>query len=648
VYKSLQLYKPPIINMLGNRIFVRICVALLFLSIKSTAQIVLSHPMERMVFQRNNSNQGTITIAGTYLSEVDRIEARVIARAEGGTSTNWTVIQVNPANGYFSGTLAAQGGWYQLEVNAFKNNNYVDGKVIQRVGVGEVFAIAGQSNAQGGAGVSTSANDDRVSTIDFTDAYSDYNRLPIGFSHLSGDSTAIGPFHYVPWAWGRLGDLLAVKLGVPILFYGAGHGGTSSDQWSKSSKGEPFSGPDWILRAHGAPYRALENSVAIYASLTGLRAVLWHQGESDPDTDFQTYYNNVKDVINKSRENSEHSNLAWVIARASRNPDEHFGPIMGQNTLIQGFSNEFVNLPPVPNVFAGPETDYITGGDKRTDGIHFDTYAGQADFASVWDASLNTNFFASSTPMMPSPLLALTLACNPNNPSTPITLSVPGSYDQYFWSNRNNSDAEAQGRNASGCCSFTYLPPAGYERLNWTSINNNTNALTIAPARLAASVRKSSKKTFFSPIVNLSVFPLPTTPTFVTSATQIRPGESVTLTGSGCNATYLWSTSATANPLVVSPSSTTSYTVQCKTLNCSITSTSKSVTVSSCFPNSLFLEGSVTNTQSPYQSKLAVQSTQKIQLSGKIDYSAKNKVELLPGFESKNGSVFKATIEDCN
>lgn len=624
-----------------NRIFVRICAAILFLSTKSMAQIVLSHPMERMVFQRNNANQGTITIAGTYLSEVDRIEARVIARAEGGTTTGWTVIQNNPANGYFSGTLPAQGGWYQLEVNAYKNNTYVDGKVIQRVGVGEVFAIAGQSNAQGGAGVSTSATDDRVSTIDYTEAYSDYNKLPVGFSHLSGDSTAIGPFHYVPWAWGRVGDLLVQKLGVPVLFYGAGHGGTSSTQWGNSSQGQPFEGPDWINREHGAPYRALENSVSIYASLTGLRAVLWHQGESDPDTDPGTYYANMLNVINKTRENSEHSNLAWVIARASKNPDFHPNPIAGQNALINDDNN-------LPHVYPGPDTDQLSDGSYRTDGIHFDTYAGQAEFANAWNASLDNNFFSNSSPMMPSPLLALTLACNPNNPSMPITLSVSGSYNQYYWSNRDNTDDEARGRNSNCCNTFTFLPPAGYERLNWTAINNNTNSLTTAPARLAASVRNASKKTFFSPIVNLTTFPLPTTPTFTTSAAQIRPGDAVTLTGSGCNASYLWSTSATTNPLVVSPPSTTSYTVQCKTLHCSVSSTSKSVTVSSCFPTSLFLEGSVASVQSPYQSKLAIQSTQKIELNGKIDYTAKNKVELLPGFESKNGAVFKATIEDCN
>lgn len=631
-----------------NRILISCFVLLTLFGYEGMAQIALSHPMNRMVFQRNNSHQGTILIAGTYLSEVDRIEARVVPKQlNWGTSTNWVVIQTNPTNGYFSGSLTVQEGWYQLEVNAYKNNNLVDGKIVERVGVGEVFAIAGQSNAQGGAGVSTSAEDDRVNAIDYNNAYSDYNKLPIGFSKLTGDSTGIGPFHYVPWAWGRLGDLLAARLNVPILFYGAGHGGTSSENWGKSALGQPFDGPFFVRQEYGAPYRALENSVAVYASLTGLRAVLWHQGESDPDTFFETYYNNVKNVIEKSRENAEHSSLAWVVARASRNPGEHLNVIIGQNTLIDGFYYNGYNVPPVPNVFAGPETDNIYGGQNRTDGIHFDTYAGQAEFANLWNASLTDNFFSQSTPMMAAPLLPLTLACAPNNPSTPITLSVSGSYNEYYWSNRDNTDAEARGGNSSGCCNFTYYPPAGYERLNWTTLPH-TSSITVAPARLAASVRNSSKKTFFSPIVDLSVFLLPTTPAITPSAAQIRPGDSVTLTGSNCNASYAWSTGSGVNPLVVSPAVTTAYTVDCKTLHCKVTSATQSIKVSSCFPTSLSLNGSVSDSQSPYQSKQSIQSVQKIELSGKINYSAAAKVELLPGFESKVGSVFKVSIEDCN
>lgn len=619
---------------------------LCILSFKTFCQIAISHPVERMIFQRNNSNQAPINIAGTYYSAIDRIDARVVAQ-QGGTTTDWTTIQTNPSNGYFYGTLTAAGGWYSLEVRAYKNNVLIDTKTLQKVGVGEVFAIAGQSNAQGGAGVSTPATDDRVNSVNYSDNLTDYNRLPIGFSKMVGDSGKIGPFHYVPWAWGKLGDLLASKLGVPILFYGAGHGGTSSENWSKSAQGLPYNGESWKRQDLGAPYRALENSVAYYGSLTGLRGVLWHQGESDPETFFIPYYENIRNVINKTRENTEHSTLAWIVARVSRNPEPHDGPIFGQNTLISGFNND-PNFPPVPNVFAGPNTDNINGSANRTDGIHFDTYAGQIEFANAWDASLNSTFFTNSTPMMASPLLAVTLACNPTNPATPISLSVVGAYNKYAWSNRQNTVPESVGFNYSGCCQYTNIPPSGYENLNWRTLDS-VATISVSSARFAANVRKASKKVLFSPVIDLTTFTLPTNPSFTASALQIRPNQNLTLTGASCNGSYVWSTGASVNPLTFAPAATAAYTVQCKTLHCiSPVSSPQSIIVSSCFPSSLSLNGPVNTAESAYASKQSIQSNQIIQLSGKIDYNAKTKVELLPGFEAKPGAVFKAFILGCD
>lgn len=625
---------------------------LCIISLKAFSQIAISHPVERMIFQRNNSNQAQINIAGTYYSAVDRIDARVVAQ-QGGTTTAWTTIQTNPSNGYFYGTLTATGGWYSLEVRAYKNNTLIDTKTLQKVGVGEVFAIAGQSNAQGGAGVSTPATDDRVNSVNYSNDYSDYNKLPIGFSQLgstptaNGDSTKIGPFHYVPWAWGRLGDLLVAKLGVPVLFYGAGHGGTSSEHWSKSAQGLPFSGEFFINQELGAPYRALENSVAYYGSLTGLRGVLWHQGESDPQTFFIPYYENIRNVIYKTRENTEHITLAWVVARVSRNPEPHDGPIFGQNTLISGFNND-PNYPPVPNVFAGPNTDNINGSANRSDGIHFDTYAGQIEFANAWNASLDNTFFTNSTPMLASPLLAVTLSCNPSNTSTPISLNVASGYSKYAWSNRQNTNSESLGISNNCCGRFTNFPLAGYENLNWRTLDS-VATINVSAARIAANVRKTSKKVLFSPVVDLTTFALPTNPTFTTSAMQVRPNENLTLTGANCNGSYVWSTGASSNPLTFAPAATAAYTVQCKTLHCiSPVSSPQSVIVSSCFPNSLSLNGSVSAAESAYASKQSIQSNQIIQLSGKIDYNAKTKVELLPGFEAKSGAVFQAYIFGCD
>lgn len=621
---------------------------LCILSFKTFCQIAISHPVERMIFQRNNSNQAPINIAGTYYSAIDRIDARVVVVAQqGDTTTDWTTIQTNPSNGYFYGTLTAAGGWYSLEVRAYKNNVLIDTKTLQKVGVGEVFAIAGQSNAQGGAGVSTPATNDRVNSVNYSDNLTDYNRLPIGFSKMVGDSGKIGPFHYVPWAWGKLGDLLASKLGVPILFYGAGHGGTSSENWSKSAQGLPYNGESWKRQDLGAPYRALENSVAYYGSLTGLRGVLWHQGESDPETFFIPYYENIRNVINKTRENTEHSTLAWIVARVSRNPEPHDGPIFGQNTLISGFNND-PNFPPVPNVFAGPNTDNINGSANRTDGIHFDTYAGQIEFANAWDASLDNTFFVNSTPMMASSLLAVTLTCNAVNPSAPISLSVVGAYNKHAWSNRQNTVPESVGFNYSGCCQYTNIPPSGYENLNWRTLDS-VATISVSSARFAANVRKASKKVLFSPVIDLTTFTLPTNPSFTASALQIRPNQNLTLTGASCNGSYVWSTGANVNPLTFAPTATAAYTVQCKTLHCiSSVSSPQSIIVSSCFPSSLSLNGSVNAAESAYASKQSIQSNQIIQLSGKIDYNAKTKVELLPGFEVKSGAVFKAFILGCD
>lgn len=625
---------------------------LCIVSLKAFCQIAISHPVERMIFQRNNSNQAPINIAGTYYSAIDRIDARVVAQ-QGGTTTAWTTIQINPSNGYFYGTLTAIGGWYSLEVRAYKDNSLIDTKTIQKVGVGEVFAIAGQSNAQGGAGVSTPATDDRVNSVNYSNDYSDYNKLPIGFSQLgstptaNGDSTKIGPFHYVPWAWGKLGDLLVAKLGVPVLFYGAGHGGTSSEHWGKSAQGLPFNGEFFINQELGAPYRALENSVAYYGSLTGLRGVLWHQGESDAQTFFIPYYENIKNVIYKTRENTEHTTLAWVVARVSRNPEPHDGPIFGQNTLISGFNND-PNYPAVPNVFAGPNTDNINGSANRTDGIHFDTYAGQIEFANAWNASLDNTFFTNSTPMLASPLLAVSLSCNPLNTSNPISLNVASGYSKYAWSNRQNTNSESLGISNNCCGRFTNFPLSGYENLNWRTLDS-VATISASSARFAANVRKTSKKVLFSPVIDLTTFTLPTNPSFTTSATQIRPNQNLTLTGASCNGSYVWSTGASVNPLTFAPTATAAYTVQCKTLHCiSSASSPQSVIVSSCFPNSLSLNGSVNTAESAYESKQSIQSNQIIQLSGKIDYNAKTKVELLPGFEAKSGAVFKAFILGCD
>ncbi len=94
-----------------------------------------------------------------------------------------------------------------------------------------------------------------------------------------------------------------------------------------------------------------------------MRAVLWHQGESDNSyRGEQAYFDNVKTVIDKSRQESGFSRLPWVVSRVSYiggTTDQNI--INGQNKLIRE----------VDQVWPGPETDALIGPDNRFDGLHF-------------------------------------------------------------------------------------------------------------------------------------------------------------------------------------------------------------------------------------------------------------------------------------
>ncbi len=74
------------------------------------AQIQVSFPVNRAVFQRSANNEANIQINGFYTRPVSRVEARVQARNGQGTSSDWVTIQANPSGGNYAGVLTVRGG----------------------------------------------------------------------------------------------------------------------------------------------------------------------------------------------------------------------------------------------------------------------------------------------------------------------------------------------------------------------------------------------------------------------------------------------------------------------------------------------------------------------------------------------------------
>jgi len=213
--------------------------SLLFFNLVGFAQITINLPLTRSVFQRDNNNTSSIYISGNYEDAIEKIEARLLPVKVGqGIATDWAPIINKPQNGSFVGSIKGTGGWYQLQVRAWKNGAVFSQSTVEKVGIGEVFLIAGQSNAEGKRNYGEKASfDDRINCfdyqkVDFLDEIPPFQ----SFSHIERTSS-IAPRGQGTWCWGELGDLLAKRLNVPIMFFNAAYEGTSIENWYSSSIG---------------------------------------------------------------------------------------------------------------------------------------------------------------------------------------------------------------------------------------------------------------------------------------------------------------------------------------------------------------------------------------------------------------------------
>ncbi len=395
-----------------------------------TAQIKITFPIERAVFQRNNANQASISIGGYYTQAVDRIEARLVPVVVGqGQATDWTTIASNPKGGVFLGSLTGRGGWYSLEIRAFFAGNQIGRDAISRVGVGEVFLVAGQSNAEGIFNYSApEATDDRVNTITWDNRSSDNTNNPkLEFTQIKGESL-IGPRGRSAWCWGALGDLLARKLNVPILIMNASWFDTSTQNWLDSALGLPVESRLGPLLPTGMPYLNLKTVLQYYGSILGLRSVLWLQGENDAAAGVtkDAYQRSLQGLVNVARleQGEVLSTVPWVLSRTSR---VQGAPFVFPN-IIEA-QTAIINIP-FNKCFSGPFTDNIQV--PRPDGVHFQGQ-GLRDLAAAWDNFLPPSFFATVVPVMARPLLPLSVTCNTGNVS--FNVKAPDGYASYRWAN---------------------------------------------------------------------------------------------------------------------------------------------------------------------------------------------------------------------
>ncbi len=420
---------------------------LLLICTKLSAQITVSHPISHAVYQRNSASQANLIISGTYSQPIaTAIQARLLnaSNATPIPGYNWSIIQENPTMGYFSGQFSnVPAGWYTLEIRSLRSGTVLEATTVNRVGIGDVFMIAGQSNGQGyldnsNNPIGLASNSEKVVTHDYG-VYCSNENLPLPVMSQILELTKPSTAGFASWCYGRLGENIVNNTGFPVAFFNSGASGSTSDNWKVSSDGGTtnniFTGQQFCSNiaenngrpySIGLPYSNFKRGLNYYNSLFGARAVLWHQGESDKvqNVSASTYQTNVNYVIAKSR-NDFSNNLPWVISRASFIDGAPSAIITGAQTGLINNANQ---------IFAGPETDGINNntvaGSRDNINLHFSKIVGMPLLADAWSSYLNTSFFNNSNPIVAN--TPPTISVSYVNASQ-LTLSVPSGYTSYKW-----------------------------------------------------------------------------------------------------------------------------------------------------------------------------------------------------------------------
>jgi hypothetical protein len=301
---------------------------------------------------------------------------------------------VDAAGDFSVDVVVPAGGWYRIEVQAGLDGVLADG-VVEPVGVGEVFVVAGQSYATGcheqamavedvmGRVVALSpeqpcwrvAHDPQPCIDERIDE--DTRRALDAILPSLGLGYPYGPLRpFRGSVWPVVGNLLVGVARVPVAFVHCAVGGTSIEQWRSGTQ----------------LFDNMRDAVALCGDV---RAVLWQQGESDVllGTPSSVYADALTALRGDLCAATGFAELPWIVATSTHHPTAVQGP-----SAVEAIRAAVQEVWTRPGFVAGPDTDVLGGiGDNRADlehGSHL-TARGQLRAGAMWFSAL-WNFLLSA------------------------------------------------------------------------------------------------------------------------------------------------------------------------------------------------------------------------------------------------------------
>lgn len=362
-----------------------------------SVNFVIHRPAKYEVIQRNSSGQGEVLLQGALpipepagrAANNESAEGKFVSKlwdvrvvdGEGMVVVDWQKISTEPIDRYLNTKiLVPQGGWYRAEIrNGLDHNQVVRS---EEFGVGDVYIVAGQSNSANYGSVRLSPKDARIAAFDGRKWQVANDPQPVAAGNQGS---------FVP----ALGDLLVEREGVPIGFASIGVGGTSVREWLPRGarfERQPTTGANCWKHAEGG----FESTGELFHRLSerlmhfgpnGVKAVLWHQGESDAGQARAGYpqerqisgsdYRRYMDLlITRSREVAQWQ-VPWYVALATYHSED--------DSADEEFREAQRDLTKLKAVYSGADTDSLRL--EYRDGVHFNE-KGLRAHARLWSDSL--------------------------------------------------------------------------------------------------------------------------------------------------------------------------------------------------------------------------------------------------------------------